>query len=132
MSNTLTHSGTAILINDGQTAYVYDHGYYVDEILATTNVSIQHVELEDSYRAVAKACEFSEDGSIYIFNSGRFIPYAKNITTEYLDDSWISDWIFQHECIGECTLEEWEQFSDIYKDIRGIRPIFGSYKFHII
>ena len=130
-TSTLSHSGTAILLNDGKTAYAYDHGYYVSD--AYLNEIVDHVELHDSDRAIAKSCEFLEDGTIVIFGEGRFVPYTAKADEDKFDyDKYIADFIFKHEAIGECTLEEWEHFSDIYKDARGIRPRFGNYKFYVI
>ena len=46
------------------------------------------------------------------------MPTIKKITV----DEWISDFICAHQTTGYCTIQEWEQFSDIYKDERGVRP----------
>lgn len=136
--STLSHTGTALVINEGQTIYVYDHGYFVRDDLKDSIV--HHVEVEDSERAIAKSCEIFDDGKyVSVYGYGTYIPYAsvvdgqiKGFSKPFDADTWIVNFITQHEATGECFLEEWEQFSDIYKDERGIRPRFGSYKFHII
>ena len=78
MQSTLAHSSTAILLNEGYTAYVLDRGFYRSCALEP-NHNVYHVDIADSYKAVAKSCEIIDDTHITVFGEGEFILYAKEI-----------------------------------------------------
>ena len=128
MSNVTTHSGTAILINEGHTAYVCGRGFYRSCALEPDR-NVYHVEIEDSYKAIAKSCEILDDDYISIFGEGKFVIYAREISEEELDKQYedaIYDFIDKH-AFATCTVDEWDHFSDIYKDLRGFRPRPSQY-----
>lgn len=136
---TIAHTATAIVLNDGKTAYVYDRGYFAHEDFITNPP--KHVELEKASRAIAKSCEVYNDGEyVYVFGKGKYFPYSSVIDGRvsfeapktFDAEAWITEFIQHHTALGECTIEEWEHFSDIYKDEYNVRPRFGSFKFHIV
>ena len=75
MCSTTSHFGTAILLNDGKTAYVYDLGYFICEDLLGS-LFVAHVDISDFDRATATSCEILNDGEcIDIFNNGIYHIY---------------------------------------------------------